>query len=288
MRVLITGADGMVARAAVGRCLDLGDNVVALSRAVLDIADENAVLAAVSGFRPDAVINCAAFTDVDLAETETEACMAANVAGVENLAAACRSVDAAFVTISTDYVFDGLKKGLYTQRDTPAPQSVYAASKREGEIRAFAAYPRSIIVRSGWIFGEHGRNFLSVLPARLRAGEELRPIADSFGTPTYAPDLASRLRELAAADMPGVYHVVNAGEGSSYMEFAEEVCRAAGLDPAGLTPASYRDLQRKAPRPLNSRLACVISGKLGFAPLRNWRDAVAEFVAQSAKSGAIP
>ncbi|MGD9588280.1 MAG: dTDP-4-dehydrorhamnose reductase [Pyrinomonadaceae bacterium] len=278
MKILITGANGMVARAAANLCRELGDDVTALSRAELDISNTDAVLDAVAGFGPDAVINCAAFTDVDGAEADPSACFAANSAGVENLAAACRLSGSAFVTISTDYVFDGSKGGFYTQRDTPRPQGVYASAKRDGEIRAFAAYPRSIIVRSGWIFGDHGRNFLSVIPDRLRAGHTLTPIADSFGTPTYAPDLALRLRELAEADLPGVYHVVNAGDGCSYMEFAEKVCEIGGFDKSLLQPASVADLKRPAPRPVSSKLACLISEKLGFQPLRPWENALAEFV----------
>lgn len=286
MKILITGADGMVARATAALCRSRGDDVAALTRPELDISNPDSVARSFETVRPEAVINCAAYTDVDGAESDPAACYAANSAGVENLAVACRDHNSVFVTISTDYVFEGSKDGFYTQRDTPAPQGVYARSKRDGEIRAFAAYPRSIIVRTGWIFGEHGRNFLSVVPERLAAGAALTPISDSYGTPTFAPDLAVRLRGLAGDDLPGAYHVVNSGDGCSYLEFAQEVCDAGGFDRSLLKPSSYRDLDRPAPRPVNSRLACVVSERLGFEPLRDWRKAVAEFVSLQKKGWA--
>lgn len=278
MKILITGANGMVARAAARHCGETGDEVVSLNRGDLDIGDSEAVITALDHVRPDALINCAAYTDVDGAEVHQEAAFAANSAGVANLAEACKAVNAAFVTISTDYVFDGAEPGFYTQRHTPNPQGVYARSKREGEVRAFDAYPRSVIVRSGWIYGDGGTNFLSVMPKLLRAGQPITTINDSFGTPTFALDLATRLRELAAADLPGVYHVTNSGEGTSYFGFAEEVCEIGGFDKALLQPTSHTELKRPAPRPVSSKLRCLISEKLGFKPMRNWEDALAEFV----------
>jgi dTDP-4-dehydrorhamnose reductase len=281
MRVLVTGANGMVARAVVKHCASLGDEVLALSRAELDISNRGSILSIMGGVRPEAVINCAAFTDVDGSETDTAACFAANARGVENLAIACRRVEAAFVTISTDYVFDGSNPGFYTQRDTPNPLGVYAKAKREGEIRAFAAYPRSVIVRSGWIYGEHGTNFLSVIPRLLSERRTIKAISDSYGTPTFAGDLAARLRELAAADLPGVYHVTNSGPGCSYLEFAEKICEIGGFDRNLLEPISHAELKRPALRPASSKLACLISEKLGFDPMRDWEEALIDLIKQS-------
>jgi len=278
MKVLITGANGMVARAAARYCASVGDDVAALTRAEFDISGADPVNRSINDIRPDAVINCAAYTNVDGAETDAEVCYAANAVGVENLATACRSIKAAFVTISTDYVFSGSKDGYYTQRDTPDPQGIYARSKREGEIRTFAAYPRSIIVRSGWIYGSGGTNFLSVIPDLLASGTNVRAISDAFGTPTFADDLAKRLRELAGADLPGVFHVTNSGEGCSYLGFADRVCEIGDFDKALLQPINHADLSRPAPRPINSKLACLISEKLGFSPLRTWDDALAVFL----------
>lgn len=278
MKVVITGANGMLARAAKKYCTFLGDDVSAFTRAEMDISDADRVMSLISELSPDAVINCAAFTDVDGAESNEAACYAANADGVDNLASACAKVGAVFVTVSTDYVFDGANHGFYTQRHTPNPLGVYAKAKREGEIRAFAAYPASVIVRSGWIYGEHGTNFLSVIPRLLSEGSKIKAIADSYGTPTFARDLAARLRELAAAGLPGVYHVTNAGPGCSYLEFAEKISEIGGFDKGLLEPISHSELKRPAARPVNSKLACLISEKLGFAPMRDWEAALADFL----------
>ena len=268
----------MVARATIDYCRSNGDEVVAATRQELDIAAAVQIEEIFSREKPEAVINCAAFTDVDGAESNADACYKANSSGVENLAAACRKIDAGFVTISTDYVFDGLKSDFYTQRDTPNPQSVYAKSKLDGEIRARDAYARSIIVRSGWIYGAGGTNFLSVMHQLLADGKTIKAIFDSYGTPIYAADLARRLRELAELDLPGIYHVTNAGSGTSYEGFAQKVCDIKGYDRSLLESVSVNDLKRPAPRPVSSKLACLVSEKLGLAPLRNWENALADFL----------
>ena len=280
MKILITGANGMVAKAAINYCNSIGDEVVALTRQNLNIADTKQVEDIFSREKPDAVINCAAYTDVDGAETNQEICYLANAVGVENLALAAKKIDCAFVTISTDFVFDGTKDGFYTQRDTPHPQSVYAKSKLEGEIRARNAYARSIIVRSGWIYGTDGTNFLSVLPKLLVDGKHLKAITDSYGTPTFAGDLAKRLRELAELDLPALFHVTNAGEGVSYADFARKVCEIKGFDENLLANVLTKDLKRPALRPQFSRLACLFSQKFGLEPLPHWEKSLAEFIAQ--------
>ncbi len=278
MKILITGANGMVAKATAKYCRSIGDETVALTRQDLDIADKEQVFDLFRREKFDAAINCAAFTDVDGSETNPEKCYAANFFGVENLALASKEIDCAFVTISTDYVFDGAKTDFYTQRDTPNPQSVYAQSKLDGEIRARNAYSRSIIVRSGWIYGHGGTNFLSVMNKLLADGKTIKAIYDSFGTPTFADDLAKRLRELAALDLPCLFHVTNSGAGTSYAGFAEKVCQLKGLDTKLLEPASAQSLKRPAPRPASSKLACLFSEKFGLEPLPNWEDALAGFL----------
>lgn len=278
MKILITGAHGMVARAAIKHCESIGDEVISFTRQALDIADRVSVFEVIEGVKPDAVLNCAAFTDVDGSETNVEKCYAANATGVENLALASKEIGCVFVTISTDYVFDGEKAEFYTQRDTPNPQGVYAKSKLEGEILARNAYARSIVVRSGWIFGEYGANFLSVMPRLLAEGKKIKAINDSFGTPTLAVDLARRLRELAELDLPAIYHVTNSGEGTTFEGFAQEVCRLKGFDTNLIESVSMNDLKRPAPRPVNSRLACLFSQKFGLSPLQSWEKALAEFI----------
>jgi dTDP-4-dehydrorhamnose reductase len=281
MKILITGANGMVARAAIEYCRSIGDEVVALTRQELDISDKQSVSEAFERERFDAVLNCAAYTDVDGAETNEKLCSEANALGVANLAFFSKKFDCRFVTISTDYVFDGAKSDFYTQRDTPHPLGFYGNSKLEGEIRARNVYARSIIVRSGWIYGAGGTNFLSVMHRLLAEGKAIKAIRDSYGTPTFAPDLARRLRELAELDLPAIFHVTNAGEGTSYLGFAEKVCEIKGFDKSLIEPVSFADLKRPAPRPQSSKLACLFSEKFGLEPLQNWENALRKFITEN-------
>ena len=270
----------MVAKAAIEYCLSIGDEVSGFTRQELDISDRQIVREVFEHENFDAVINCAAYTNVDGAETNREVCYEANAVGVENLAFAAKFIDAAFVTISTDYVFDGTNAGFYTQRDTPNPQGVYAESKLAGEIRARNSYSRSIVVRSGWIYGAGGTNFLSVMDKLLAEGKTIKVIGDSYGTPTYAGDLAKRLRELAALDLPVIYHVTNSGSGTSYEGFARKVAEIRGFDDNLIESVSVNDLKRPAPRPVSSKLACLFSQKLGFSPLPDWEKALEKFLLQ--------
>jgi dTDP-4-dehydrorhamnose reductase len=187
-------------------------------------------------------------------------------------------LNATLVTISTDYVFDGSKQGFYTQDDKPNPQGVYAKSKLEGEQYAIAADPRTVVVRTGFIFGPGGTNFLSTIVQRARRGEPLKAISDAFGTPTYALDLAVRLRELALGDFSGIFHVANAGDGVSYEEFAREALRLAGFVDVEVEGVRVDSLKRPAPRPRNSRLRCLYSEALGLTPLPDWRYSLRDFV----------
>ena len=268
----------MVARAAAEYCRGIGDQVTALSHSEMDIADHHGARNVLESVRPDAVLNCAAFTNVDGAETDKQAAYDSNATGVENLATICRQIDSRFVTISTDYVFDGGNGGFYTQRDTPQPRGVYAQTKYYGEILARNTYARSIIVRSGWIFGGGGTNFLSVVNGLLAEGKRIKAISDAYGTPTYAADLACRLRELAELDLPGTYHVTNGGQGTSYLGFAEKVCEIAGYDKTLIEPVPMNQLSRPAPRPTSSKLACLFSERLGLDPMPQWGEALDRYL----------
>lgn len=268
----------MVARAVARRCAGLGDEVTALSRQELNIADRDAVKKAIADHAPDAVINCAAFTDVDGAEANPDASRLANAVGPENLAIACGDSGAAFVTISTDYVFDGANAGYYFEDDTPNPRGVYAQTKFEGEQRVAAANPDAAIVRSGWIYGSGGTNFLSVMHRLLGEGKRIKAISDAFGTPTYADDLAARLREVAEIRYRGIVHVTNSGEGTSYLGFAEKVCEIGGFDRGLIETVSNDDLKRPAPRPKSSKLGSRRLEELGLKPLPDWADALERFI----------
>lgn len=268
----------MVAKAAIQYCQSIGDEVVAKTRQELDITHEKDVLELFEREKFDAVLNCAAYTNVDGAETNQMICRQANVVGVKNLAKASKQINSAFVTISTDYVFDGVKGDFYTQRDDTNPQGFYAHTKREGELMAKYYYARSIIVRSGWIFGDEGTNFLSVMPKLLGEGKSIKAIWDSYGTPTFAQDLARRLRELAELDLPAIYHVCNEGEGTTFAEFARKICEIKGFDLDLVEGVTMDSLSRPAPRPRDSRLKCLFSQKFGLSPLPDWEKALAEFL----------
>lgn len=280
----MTGAGGLVGRALSHHCAAQGDTVLRFDHQTLDISRSELVNATLHEHCPDVVINCAAWTDVDGCESNHERAVAANAAGPENLAASCRQAGAGLVTISTDYVFDGTKDGFYTQRDDPNPSSFYGKAKLEGERRAQKALARAIVVRTGFIFGSGGRNFLSTVVERAARGERLKTISDAWGTPTYAPHLAARLRELAERDLPGVFHVVNSGDGASYEEFTRTALATAGYDQTNLETVTMGSLHRPAPRPANSRLRCLISPAIGLDPLPYWKDALQEYVASQNKA----
>jgi dTDP-4-dehydrorhamnose reductase len=272
MKVVVTGARGLLG-GEVGRCFaSAGDEVVALDRASLDIGNRDAVRQLLEKECPDYIINAAAWTDVDGCEIDTERNISANALGPGNLALEGRRVGAGLITMSTDYVFHGTKDGFYTQRDDPSPQSEYGKAKLHGERLAMVSNARTIVVRVGWLFGKGGRNFLSKVPDLIASGAPIKAIHDSFGTPTYAPHMARRLRELAMLDLPGLYHIANAGEGTSYAGFVSEF--APGID---VEDVSADSLRRPAPRPSNSRLKCLLQPALRLEPLPDWKEALREF-----------
>jgi dTDP-4-dehydrorhamnose reductase len=281
LKILITGARGLVGRALTEHCQSCGDEIFAYDHASLDIADAQKVATIVSERHPDAVINCAAWTEVDACESNPGKAESVNAFGPGNLARATREAGALLITISTDYVFDGLKDGFYTQRDQPRPISVYGHYKLEGERLAQAENARTIVVRSGYIFGLGGTNFLSTVLTKVRQGNKMKVISDSFGTPTYGRDLAVRLRELAVIDLPGIYHVVNSGEGASFEVFTRDALIMANLPTDMVESITMDSFPRPAPRPRNSKLKCLLSDAIGLPPLRPWHEALADFVEET-------
>lgn len=268
----------MVGRAVREHCASSSDIVLPFDHAHLDISNRELVRKTLVSEKPDSVINCAAWTDVDGCESDPDRAFAVNARGPENLAIASAEIGSAFITISTDYVFDGLKEGFYTQHDKPNPQSIYATSKLEGERRAQLAYDRTVVVRTGFIFGPRGKNFLSRVIERARARESIKAITDAYGTPTYSRDLSARLRDLATLGVPGIYHVVNSGEGASFAEFTRQALAIDGRSNVAVEEVSMDSLRRPAKRPRNSRLRCLRSETIGLTALRDWRSSLEEFV----------
>lgn len=275
--VLIAGAAGLLGHCLAQRLEKPGWRVVPLPHAELDITIEADVRRRIKIERPAVLINCAATTDVDRCEVEPGWAHRVNVEGPRFLARACRDFDAQIVHISTDYVFDGTKDGLYTQDDEPNPQSVYARTKLGGELAVAEESGRAYVVRSSWIFGSGGKNFGSRVIEYARSGATLRGVTDQTSIPTYAPDLARRLEEIVERGVHGLYHVTNSGAGT-WFEFARLALDLADMSDVEVRPVTRAELNQAAPRPRHSAMRCLLSEKLALPPLRHWREALAEFV----------
>jgi dTDP-4-dehydrorhamnose reductase len=276
MRVLITGAGGMLGVDVGAAALAAGHEVVALPRADLDITDAAAVDAAVTAATPDLVINCAAFTNVDAAQGDgRDAAHLINGVGAGHIASAAATGGAWLVHVSTDYVFDGAKTtGPYLESDGTAPQSVYGASKLEGELAVAQAAPLShTIVRSSWLFGNHGGCFPATMLRLATEQESLSVVDDQRGCPTFTPDLAQALLAVASQQLLGVVHIAAGGE-CTWFEFARETILAAGLR-AVVSPCTTAEFPRPAPRPVYSVLR---SGRSEAPVLRDWREGLREYL----------
>ena len=283
MRILLTGSKGQLGRCFKDRLPEEWE-LIAADSATLDITDAEAVLNMVKNFQPDAIVNAAAYTAVDLAESQRAKAFAVNAAAVASLAAAARAVHAKFIHISTDYVFDGSSKVPYTETAPPAPQSAYGQSKLAGELLALAANPDSVIVRSAWIFSEYGRNFVKTMLEAAAERDELYVVQDQTGCPTYAGDLAQLLvNMLEKATFPrGIFHYCG-NTSTSWHGFAEAVFHtAATLNPAFKTPHLHpidtSGYPTPAPRPAYSVLDChKACQELGAAP-SDWQKALGSVV----------
>jgi dTDP-4-dehydrorhamnose reductase len=276
MRVLITGAAGMLGADVQAVALAAGHEVVALTRADLDITNLTSAQAAVTAAAPDAVINCAAYTKVDDAEGDgRDSAHLINGAGAGHIATAAAAAGAWLVHVSTDYVFDGTKTtGPYLESDATAPQSVYGASKLEGELAVALAAPLShSIVRSSWLFGNHGLCFPATMLRLAAERGELSVVDDQRGSPTFTPDLAQALLAVASQQLLGVVHVAGGGE-CSWFEFAREIVATAGLK-ATVTPCTTAEFPRPAPRPAYSVLR---SGRSEAPVLRDWCEGLHEYL----------
>jgi dTDP-4-dehydrorhamnose reductase len=267
MRLLVTGAAGMLGRDVVAAATDAGHEVSALARADLDIADAAAVRSAVTGAEPDAVVNCAAWTDVDGAEAAEAEATAVNGAGAGNLAHACAAAGALLVHVSSDYVFDGRSQEPYREDAPTAPQGAYGRSKLAGERAVEAASGRSAIVRSAWVFGPHGRNFVDTMRRLGAERDELAVVDDQVGCPTYTGHLAAALLLIAESGATGYMHVAGGGS-CSWFDLAVATFEETGLE-CRVRPQSTADLGRPAPRPAFSVLN---STRADVPVLPHWRE----------------
>jgi dTDP-4-dehydrorhamnose reductase len=279
MRYLITGANGMLGTDL--QAVLAGREVTALGRADLDVTDLEAVRAAVAGH--GAVINAAAYTKVDDAETNEDAAFAVNATGPRNLAIAAREAGATLVTISTDYVFPGDATEPYAEATPRDPINAYGRSKAAGEESALAEHPNgAIVVRTAWLYGAHGPNFAATMARLSAAHPTVSVVSDQEGQPTWTLDLARRIVELLDANAPaGVYHGTNAGR-TTWHGFTRAIFKELGLDPERVLETDSSTFVRPAPRPAFSVLGHEGWSSVGLPPMRDWREALHDAVAAGA------
>ena len=281
MRVLVTGAAGMLGREVTASCHARDHEVVALARAALDITDPAAVEAAVARYEPDAVVNCAAFTDVDGSADEEAAAMAVNDEGAAIVAGAAASVGAKVLYPSSDYVFDGTRREPYLESDMPAPIGAYGRTKQAGETSVAVSNPRHFIVRSSWLFGLGGKNFVETM---LRLGNEqpeVLVVSDQIGCPTYTGHLGEACTLLIEGEEFGIHHIAGGGQCSWY-EFAQEIFDQAGVE-CRVMAGTTEMLARKAPRPAYSVLGSERPDPL---VLPHWSKGLAAYLAARALEAA--
>lgn len=275
-RWLVTGAGGQLGRDLVAVLGEQGErDVLALDRAQLDIADPGAVRSTLGSERPDVVLNAAAYTAVDAAEADEATAYAVNAQAPAWLAACTAQSGARLVHVSTDYVFDGAATQPYAEDAPPAPRTAYGRTKRAGEEAVLALDPRAYVVRTAWVYGAGGGNFVRTMLRLAGERDVLTVVRDQVGAPTWSRDLAEGLVALARSGAePGIYHCTNGGQ-ASWFEFAQAIFAESGLDPARVHPVTSQQFVRPAPRPTYSVLSDRRWVGAGLAPLPHWRAALA-------------
>jgi dTDP-4-dehydrorhamnose reductase len=275
MKLLVTGAAGMLGRDVMLAAGNAGHDVIGFGHTELDVSDAAAVESKLEAERPDVVINCAAWTDVDGAEEAEETAMAVNGTGAGKVAAAAAAVGASVVYVSSDYVFDGAKGAPYVETDQPAPLSAYGRTKLAGEEATAAANPRHFVVRSSWLFGIGGNNFVETMLRLAEHQNEVLVVHDQVGSPTYTWHLAYGIVRLIEGLEHGIHHMAASGQCSWY-EFAREVFEQAAVECKVLSATSDM-LGRPAPRPAFSALE---SQREHAIELPSWQDGLAGYISQ--------
>ena len=275
MRILIAGANGMLGTDL--QTVLAGRAVTALGRAELDVTDLDAVRAASAGH--DVIINASAYTKVDDAESNEDAAYAVNASGAGNLATAAAENGARLVQVSTDYVFDGSATAPYAEHEPVNPVSAYGRTKAEGERLALEANSeRTYIVRTAWLYGQHGPNFVKTMLRLAGSHDTVSVVTDQVGQPTRTLDLARQIVALLDADAPaGVYHGTNSGQ-TSWYDFTREIFALSQLNPERVLPTDSAAFVRPAPRPAYSVLGHDTWANAGLAPMRSWKLALADAI----------
>ncbi|MEC1719105.1 dTDP-4-dehydrorhamnose reductase [Schinkia azotoformans] len=276
MKILVTGYTGQLGFDIVQRGINLGLNMVGIGSKDLDITNRVEVIDYVKEMNPDAIIHCAAYTAVDKAEDDRDASWNVNVEGTKNLAQATKDIDAKFMYISTDYVFNGEGESPFKETDTPNPIGYYGLTKYEGEQLVQRLLDNWFIVRISWVFGINGNNFVKTMLKLAESRNELNVVGDQIGSPTYTFDLARLLIYMIQTDKYGIYHASNEGF-CSWAEFAEEIFRQANVD-IKVNSITTEEYPTRAVRPKNSRMSKQKLVDNGFAPLPVWQDAVKRYL----------
>lgn len=276
MKILVTGASGQLGYDVERELERRGIEHLGTSSRELDITDREAVEHLMQSYRPDAVIHCAAYTKVDLAEDEPERCWAVNADGTRNMAAACRKTGAKLLYISTDYVFPGAGERSYETGDPTGPVNTYGRSKLAGELAVQSLLEKYFIVRISWVFGKNGNNFVKTMLRLAETKADLSVVCDQIGSPTYTADLAPLLCDMVQTERYGVYHATNEGT-CAWSEFAEAIFELAGRQVV-VHPIPTSAYPTRAVRPLNSRMSKECLHSNGFQELPEWKNALARYL----------
>ena len=288
LKCLVFGGAGMLGQAVEQEARSRGWDVLALSRDRADVTSRGRLLEQAAGFRPEVVLNCAAHTKVDACETEVDKAFAINAEGAGNAAAAARSVGARLVHVSTDYVFEGTAREPYREDAPTGPLSVYGKSKLEGERRVLE-YDRALVVRTSWLFGPGGLNFVATTVGLIEAGKvPLRVVDDQVGCPTYTPFLAKALLDVAGLGTTGVLHYRNR-EPVSWYAFATEIARqwCEGDTAIEVQPVTTAEFPRPAPRPAWSVLDVTRFEEIAGRPVERWDQGLTDLLARMRKGRSL-
>ena len=276
MKILVTGVKGQLGYDVVKELNKRNIPCKGIDIDDLDITDRGAVLSFIRAENPTAVIHCAAYTAVDKAEDDRDKCYAVNVGGTENIALACKEIDAEMMYFSTDYVFPGDGEAEYDVNDEKGPKGVYGRTKLEGEYKVLENVDKHYIVRISWVFGINGANFIRTMLRLSETRTELNVVCDQIGSPTYTADLAPLVCDMIESRKYGIYHATNEGF-CSWADFAGAIFEKAGKN-VTVHPIPTSEYPAKAARPLNSRLSKKSLDEGGFKRLPDWESALGRYL----------
>ena len=285
MKVLVIGSHGMLGRDFVNRLSNLSDQknpdneVIAVDREHVDISHGEDTSKFITQVKPDVIVNCAAFSNVDACETQISEAFAVNATGARNVALAGKQTGTKVIHVSTDYVFDGMKNEPYLETDKPHPLSVYGKSKLEGELAVQEIGGNYVIIRTAWLFGPFRKNFVTAMLELGRKNRSVSVVTDQHGSPTYTADLSDAIRTAISKDLRGIYHVTNAGTCSRY-EWARKIFELTG-NQVSVIPLKTADYKRAARVPQNSSLDCTKYTTTTGQKMRPWQEALREYISKA-------